>query len=124
MARLSMSLVIAGTLVLGLGGCVTSVPGYDGPAVAVAVENNTATMEFTFPSGSWEATIDRSQVENNVAKVWVTAKRGGPFDTQQVIRKTVVFKSPDKTFTCCEVFVKASGSSHADDHVPAAEGCE
>lgn len=115
---------MASIAVLGPGACVTSVPGYDGPPVSVSVENNTATIAFTFATGGWEATIERSSVENNVALVWVTAKPGGPFDTQQVTRRTVVFKSPGKTFACCEVFVKAAGSSHADDHVPAAQGCQ
>ncbi|MDG2423342.1 MAG: hypothetical protein P8M22_05125 [Phycisphaerales bacterium] len=114
---------LACTAVLSLAGCVTSVPGYDGPAVAVAVEDNSATIEFTFPSSGWEATINRSSVENNVALVWITAKRGA-FGGQAVTRKRIEFNSPGKTFTCCEVFVKASGSSHADDHVPAAQGCE
>lgn len=114
---------MAGTTVFGLGGCVTSVPGYDGPAVSVGVEDSEATIEFTYPSTGWNASIDRSKVENNIAYVWVSAK-GGFLGGQRVTRQQLQFSKPGESFSCCEVFVKASGSSHADDHVPAAQACE
>ncbi|MAT80038.1 MAG: hypothetical protein CMJ29_00140 [Phycisphaerae bacterium] len=118
-----IGIVLAAMTAAGPAGCVTSVPGYDGPAVSVSVDQSEATIDFIFPSTGWKATIDRSKVENDIAYVWVSAN-GGFLGGQRVTRQQLEFSDDGKTFSCCEVFVKASGSSHADDHVPAAQACE
>ena len=126
MFRMPCIAILMAALAMQMVGCVTSVPGYDGPTVKVAVENNAARIAFTFPSSGWDATIDRTKVENETAMVWVTARRGALAGGQGVTRKELTFTADAEAqpFRCCEVFVKASGSSHSSDHVPAAEGCQ
>ncbi|MCH2134272.1 MAG: hypothetical protein MK116_11025 [Phycisphaerales bacterium] len=118
------AVVLVGLLALGFSGCVKSVPGYDGPRVTVDVQDSTATIEFTFPSAGWEAVIDESRVSENTAFVYVTARNSGMLAAQVVTTKQIVFRKPGETFQCCEIFVKAAGSSHSGDHVPAAENCQ
>ena len=112
-----------GLLGILLVGCVKSIPGYDGPRVDVNVANDTAVIAFTFPTAGYTARIDRSEVVNDIARVYVSTSGGGGLNAQVVTRQELVFRETGKPFTCCEVFVKASGSSHADDHVPAAQAC-
>ena len=123
MIRLSLACLLV--LVLSsITGCVKSIAGYDGPSVEVSVADDTATISFLYPSSGWNATIDRWQIENNTAMVWISVAHDGGMATQVMTPGKVVFNQPGKSFACCEVFVKAAKSTHSTDHVPAAEGCE
>ncbi|MBG83643.1 MAG: hypothetical protein CMJ40_03740 [Phycisphaerae bacterium] len=105
--------------------CVSSVPGYEGPRIQVIVDNNTATIIANHRSSGWTLNVDRTQVENNTAKVWVTASSSGKgtSSTQEIVLDQDRFDN--KNFACCQVFAKVtrSGTAHQDDYVPAGLGC-
>lgn len=109
-----------------LSACVSSVPGYEGPRVQVIVENNTATIIANHRSSGWVLNVDRTQVENNTAKVWVTTSRSGKgsSSTQEIVLDRDRFDN--KAFSCCQVFAKVtrSGAAHQHEYVPAGLGCD
>ena len=108
-----------------LPACVSSVPGYEGPRIQVIVDNNTATIIANHRSAGWVLNVDRTQVENNTAKVWVTASSSGKgsSSTQEIVLDQDRFDN--KAFACCQVFAKVtrSGTAHQHDYVPAGLGC-
>lgn len=105
--------------------CVTSVPGYEGPRVQVLVDNNSATIVANHRSSGWTLQVDRTQVENNTAKVWVTVASSGKgtSSTQEIFLDQERFDN--KAFACCQVFAKVtkSGTAHQNTYVPAGLGC-
>ena len=111
---------------LATAACVSSVPGYEGPRIQVIVDKNTATIIANHRSSGWTLNVDRTQVENNTAKVWVTTSVAGKGTSsiQQIVLDGDRFDN--KEFACCQVFSKVtrSGTAHRDDYVPAGLGCD
>ena len=123
MNRLRFFTVIVTLMSPLLVGCVKSVPGYDGPKVVVRMVEEAVIIAFTFPTAGYSAKIDRSEVVDGTARVWVSTTGGGGLNAQVISRQELVFRDPGTSFACCEVFVRAEGSSHSRDHVPAAQAC-
>ncbi len=108
-----------------LTACVSSVRGYEGPRIQVIVDNNTATIIANHRSSGWVLDVDRTQVENNTAKVWVTTSSSGKgtSSTQEIVLDQDRFDN--KAFACCQVFARVtrSGAAHQHEYVPAGLGC-
>jgi hypothetical protein len=106
--------------------CISSVPGYQGPEIQVIVEDSTTTIIANHRSSGWVLKVDRTQVENNTAKVWVTTSSSGKgsSSTQEIVLGKDRFD--DKPFACCQVFSKVtrSGTAHQDEYVPAGLACD
>ncbi|MDG2093814.1 MAG: hypothetical protein P8J89_00890 [Phycisphaerales bacterium] len=126
MSRCSMSGFLLLATCLLLPSCISSVPGYEGPRIQVIVENDTATIIANHRSSGWVLDVDRTQVENNTAKVWVTASTSGKgsSSTQKIFLDGDRFDN--KSFACCQVFSKVtrSGTAHRDEYVPAGLACD
>lgn len=92
----------------------------------VLVEDSTATIIANHRSSGWVLNVDRTQVENNTAKVWVTVSTSGKgsSSTQTIVLDSDRFDN--KSFACCQVFSKVtkSGTAHQNEYVPAGLGCD
>ncbi len=115
---------LAGLLLLTGCGTVTSVHGWAGGPVRSGLVGGEAVVEYEAPRPGWTLHVDRGEVNDNTAVLWVTAAgdSDGPLDRTAT---RVTWTDPnDGAFECVQVYLRIEGGTgRSATYLPAAVGC-